>query len=241
MTDIPLEQKPRDRFLEAVRKELAAFERPRISQDGPQGTGCTDAPPYRGCNPLSGNPCLPLKAAAICRDKKLDHNRNDNGKGAIVASSTRYQEEDFMRFAQASAFALFLLAATPVGSVAADPRSDVTAAYAAWDAAYNKGDAKAVAASYLPNAKLLPPSHEVASGPEAIEKFIAGLQAKGITDHKLEVIDAGGDDKIVFSTANWSVKGKDKEGKPATFSGLSTLVFERQADNSLKIRLHTFN
>ena len=27
MTDIPLEQKPRDRFLEAVRKELAAFER----------------------------------------------------------------------------------------------------------------------------------------------------------------------------------------------------------------------
>ena len=27
MTDISLEQKPRDRFLEAVRKELAAFER----------------------------------------------------------------------------------------------------------------------------------------------------------------------------------------------------------------------
>jgi hypothetical protein len=27
MTDIPLEQKPRDRFLEAARKELAAFER----------------------------------------------------------------------------------------------------------------------------------------------------------------------------------------------------------------------
>ena len=46
-----------------------------------------------------------------------------------------------MRLAQASALALFFLAATPVGSVAADPKSDVTAAYAAWDAAFNKGDA----------------------------------------------------------------------------------------------------
>ena len=146
-----------------------------------------------------------------------------------------------MRLAQASAFALFLLAAIPVGSVAADPKSDVTAAYAAWDAAFNKGDAKAVAASYLPNAKLLPPTHEVASGPAGVEKFIAGLQASGVTDHKLEVIDVGGDDKVVFSHANWSAKGKDKEGKPATFSGLATHVFERQADNSLKLRLHTFN
>jgi ketosteroid isomerase-like protein len=146
-----------------------------------------------------------------------------------------------MRLAQASAFALCLFAAAPLGSFAADPRSDVTAAYAAWDAAFNKGDAKTLAAAYLPNAKLLPPTHEVASGPPAIEKFFAGLHANGVTDHKLEVIDAGGDDKVVYGTANWSAKGKDKDGKPATFRGISTHVFERQADNSLKLRLHTFN
>jgi ketosteroid isomerase-like protein len=148
-----------------------------------------------------------------------------------------------MRLAQASAFALFLLTAAPVGSFAADPKSDVTAAYAAWDAAFNKGDAKTVAAVYLPNAKLLPPTHEVASGPAAIEKFFAGLHANGVTDHKLEMIDAGGDDKVVYGTANWSAKGKDKDkdGKPATFGGFATHVFERQADNSLKLRLHTFN
>jgi ketosteroid isomerase-like protein len=57
------------------------------------------------------------------------------------------KREDFMRLSQASAFALFLLAAAPVGSFAADPKSDVTAAYAAWDAAFNKGDAKAIAAA----------------------------------------------------------------------------------------------
>jgi hypothetical protein len=57
------------------------------------------------------------------------------------------KREDFMRLSQVSAFALFLHAAAPVGSFAADPKSDVTAAYAAWDAAFNKGDAKAIAAA----------------------------------------------------------------------------------------------
>src|ERR1700731_5385048 len=96
-----------------------------------------------------------------------------------------------MRLAQASAFALLLLTATPVGSFAADPKSDVTAAYAAWDAAFNKGDAKTLAAAYLPNAKLLPPTHEVASGPAAIEKFFAEAHANGVTHHKLEMIAPG--------------------------------------------------
>ena len=124
---------------------------------------------------------------------------------------------------------------------AADPKTDVEGAYAAWDAAFNNGDVKSIAAAYLPNARLLPPAHELASGQAAIEKFYAGALATGITDHKLEVIDAGGDGKIVYSTARWSAKGKDKEGKPATFSGFATHVFERQADNSLKLLLQTWN
>src|SRR2546421_10444483 len=115
-----------------------------------------------------------------------------------------------MRLFHASAFALFLLTVAPVGSFAADAKSDVTAAYAAWDAAFNKGDAKAIAATYLPNAKLLPPSHDVMSGPAAIEKFFAEAHAIGLTDHKLLVIDAGGADKVMYCTAYWSAKGKDK-------------------------------
>ncbi|MCK1347247.1 MULTISPECIES: nuclear transport factor 2 family protein [unclassified Bradyrhizobium] len=146
-----------------------------------------------------------------------------------------------MRTIYASAFALCLLTAAPVGSYAADPKSDITAAYARFDATYNKGDPRAVVALYLPNAKVLPPTHEVASGPAEIEKFFAGFYANGVTDHKLELIDAGGDDKVVYGTANWSAKGKDKDSKPANFSGIATHVFERQADGSLKLRLHTFN
>ncbi|MBV8916766.1 YybH family protein [Bradyrhizobium sp.] len=146
-----------------------------------------------------------------------------------------------MRVIHAAAFALCLVTVAPMGSFAGDSKSDVSSAYAAFDAAFNKGDAKALAVLYLPNAKLLPPTHEVASGPAAIEKFFAGVHANGVTDHKLEMIDAGGDDKVVYGSANWSAKGKDKDGKPTTLSGIATHVFERQADGSLKLRLHTFN
>ena len=41
----------------------------------------------------------------------------------------------------------------------------VSACYEAWDAAFNRGDAKAVAAAYLPNATFLPATHAVLSGP----------------------------------------------------------------------------
>jgi hypothetical protein len=56
-----------------------------------------------------------------------------------------------MRFVHASAFALCPLTAAPVGSFAVDPKSDVTVAYAAWDAAFNKG------ANALPRRALVRP------------------------------------------------------------------------------------
>ena len=52
-------------------------------------------------------------------------------------------------------------------------------------------------------------THEVASGPAAIEKFFAGLHANGLTDHKLEVIDAGGDEKVVCGSA----KERQRQGQ----------------------------
>lgn len=146
-----------------------------------------------------------------------------------------------MRITQASALVLCLLTAAPRVSLAADAKSDVEKAYAAWDAAFNKRDAKALATDYVSTAKLLPPTHQVSSGPAEIEKFWDGLFAAGVTGHKLEVIDAGGDDKVIFASAKWSATGKDKEGKPTPLSGIAVHVFERQADGSLKLRLQTFN
>jgi ketosteroid isomerase-like protein len=146
-----------------------------------------------------------------------------------------------MHLTHASALAVFFLATAPTVSLAEDAKGAVGKAYTTWDAAFNKHDAKAIAASYVTDAKLMPPTHQVASGPVEIEKFFAGLFANGVTGHKLEIIDAGGDDKVVFATAKWSATGKDKDGKPMPLSGLAMHVFERQADGALKLRLQTFN
>ena len=70
--------------------------------------------------------------------------------------------------------------------------ADVTAAYKTWDAAFNSGDAKAIAACYAADAELLPPTHIVAKGPAEIEKFFDDLIKGGVKSHALKLVEAGG-------------------------------------------------
>lgn len=124
---------------------------------------------------------------------------------------------------------------------AGSPEEDVTAAYAAWDAAFGNADAAAIAAFYAEDAVFLPPSHDVIKGPAGVEKFFAGLFKGGATAHKLELLEAQGDDTLLFGAAKWSAMGKDANGADQPWGGIATHVFERQSDGSLKIKLHTFN
>lgn len=123
----------------------------------------------------------------------------------------------------------------------ADPATEVKASYAAWDQAFNKGDAKALAAFYTDDALFLPATHDVIVGRPDIEKFFAALFAMGVKDHKLELIQVSGNDKPMFGAAKWSADGKDKAGKDQPWGGVATHIFERQADGSLKLKVHTFN
>jgi ketosteroid isomerase-like protein len=145
-----------------------------------------------------------------------------------------------MRIVRLAAVALCAgLLASPAG--AQTVADQVKAAYAAWDAAFNKGDAKAVAAFYAADATFLPPSHDVIEGPAGVEKFFAGLFANGVTGHKLELIEATGGGPLVVGAAKWSANGKDANGAATSFGGIGTHVFEAQPDGGLKLKLHTFN
>ena len=124
----------------------------------------------------------------------------------------------------------------------ADPLDDqVSAAYLAWNAAFNRGDAEEIASFYTGDASFLPATHEVIQGPDGIKKFFSDLFAGGVTDHALDLMRTAGDGKIVIAAAKWSAAGKDAAGKATRFSGIATHVFERQPDGSLKLKLHTFN
>jgi uncharacterized protein (TIGR02246 family) len=141
-----------------------------------------------------------------------------------------------MRMLRAAILVLVAGLLVPSLAQAASLQEQVSAAYAAWDAAFNKGDPKAVAAFYAEDAVILPPTHDVLKGPSEAEKFFAGLFAAGVTGHKLEVLEANGDDDLIVAAARWSAKGKD-----GPLGGVATHEFARQADGSLKLRLHTFN
>lgn len=128
-----------------------------------------------------------------------------------------------------------------MAAYAASPEEEVKAAYAAWDEAFSKGDAKAIAAFYDDDAIFLPASHVVIKGPVDVEKFFSGIFGMGVTGHKLELIEAHGEGKLDFGAAKWSANGKDANGKDQPWGGLATHIFERKSDRTLKIKLHTFN
>ena len=134
-----------------------------------------------------------------------------------------------------------LIALAAISVAKADPAADVTTAYAAWDAAFNSGDAKGVCALYTDDAILLPPTHDVIKGPDGVDKFIAGILGMGAKGHKFELIEASGDGNIVYGTAKWSVTGKDSAGADQPWGGLSMAIFEKQADGSLKIKALAVN
>jgi ketosteroid isomerase-like protein len=140
--------------------------------------------------------------------------------------------------AMVAGLCISLMALTPAK---ADPAGDVTAAYSAWDAAFNKADAKGIAAFYTEDTIFLPATHEVITGPAGVEKFFGALLGMGATGHKLELIEAEADGNLLVGTAKWSANGKDAKGADQAWAGLATHVFEKQADGSLKPKVHTFN
>ena len=117
----------------------------------------------------------------------------------------------------------------------------VKAAYATFNSAFNKSDAKAVAALYSDGAVGLPPTHNVIRGSAAIEDFFAGLFRNGVTAHSLDLIEAHADGNIVVGAAKWSAKGKDSNGAQQHLAGLQLHVFMKQVDGRFKLMLHTFN
>lgn len=137
------------------------------------------------------------------------------------------------------AVAVIILAS--IAGWAAGPRDEITAAYRAWDAAFQKADAKGIAGFYAEDALFLPATHDVIRGPAGVETFFAGLFSKGVTGHKLELIEAGAVGNVMYGSAKWSATGKDANGKDTPWAGVATHLFQKGSDGKLKIKLHTFN
>ena len=137
--------------------------------------------------------------------------------------------------------ATLLIAATSTGFAADGTEGQVKEAYAAWDAAFNAGNAEDIGALYTDDATLVPQNNEVIEGPSGVAEFFSGVLGAGFTDHTLEPITIVDGEAMVSSASRWTVQGKDESGEPVTYEGTAVQTFEKQDDGSLKLRLHSFH
>src|SRR5690349_17270504 len=115
------------------------------------------------------------------------------------------------------------------GAMAIDAvRKQVETAYAAWDEAFNRGDAGALASLYVDDATFLPATHAIIEGPDRIEQFFAGLLAQGVADHRFGLITIHEDTHSIAAAARWTATSPDPDGSRTDASGIATHLFLKQ-------------
>lgn len=133
-----------------------------------------------------------------------------------------------------------MLSAAAFAVHAAEPEAEIEAAYQAWNDAFNKGDAAAVASFYTEDAQLLPAGGAPVAA-DGIEAFWSGLFAQGIGEHTLDLIDAYGEADLLVGTATWGATATGQGGAEQSFGGNVVHVFARQPDGRVKLRTHAWN
>ena len=122
----------------------------------------------------------------------------------------------------------------PLDEALAENRASFVAALAG-------GDAKAAAAVYAANARLLAPSAELLRGSEAIEAFWrAGLEA-GIKAAELEAVELDRHEGIAYEIGRYALQLEPAEGGTIVDRGNYLLVHERQLDGSWRWVVEMFN
>lgn len=120
-------------------------------------------------------------------------------------------------------------------------RNEIESAYSTWNDAFNRGDARALAACYAENARLLPPGHAPIEGTGAIEAYWDGMLKAGMTNHTLDLVSVEEGQRGAVAVARWSAKGKGRDGGERRFEGGVVHIFARRQGEPPVIWLHIWN
>ncbi|MCB5186087.1 DUF4440 domain-containing protein [Methylobacillus gramineus] len=114
---------------------------------------------------------------------------------------------------------------------------------AAWDEAFAQASAGTISSYYDEQGSLLPAGAEQVTGTKAIADFWSGLFAKGFTEHKIDIVEAGLVGNTIYQRAKWSavLKSTEADAERKEFSGNLHLLYKKQPDGSWKILTHTWN
>lgn len=113
-------------------------------------------------------------------------------------------------------------------------------ANAAWNAAFNKGDARALGAMYDEKVVLSPGNGTTITGRADVEKFYKGLFDAGFRDHTIDVVRANRVGNLIYQTANWTAVA-EKDGKKTPYKGVVLKVLTKGADGKWRTTAQTWN
>lgn len=136
----------------------------------------------------------------------------------------------------------FSAAVVPAAQAAeSSVRSTIEQLNAAWNQALNSGNAMAVAALYTEQATLSPGNGQTLVGRAEIEKLFESFITNGVHNHAIEIVEAGGGDRLAYQVARWSANGAEKDGKKPAFGGILMSVVEKGNDGRWLTRSHVWN
>ena len=120
-------------------------------------------------------------------------------------------------------------------------KSIIEAANLAWNQALNSGNTKSLAALYAENAILSPGDGKTLVGRIEIEHLFKTFVENGVHNHTLEVIEVGGNEKVIYQISKWNANGAESSGNTPSFGGVTMSVLEQDYDGKWLSRSHVWN
>lgn len=120
-------------------------------------------------------------------------------------------------------------------------RAEIASVNESWNAAFNRGDARAVAALYADDAQLSPGDGRVLTGRAEIEKLFQSFIDNGVHHHFIDIASVHGEGDLAYEVGTWGAEGAEQDGAAPSFGGTVVHVFRRSEDGGWKSKLHIWN
>ena len=109
------------------------------------------------------------------------------------------------------------------------------------EAAFDRGDAGAIAALSTEDATMLPPNSPAVKGKQAIEADYKRLFEMGVRNGSLDTVEVGSDGDLAYHVGTYSLDVPSKDGTSERDTGKFVDIYKRQADGSWKIHVSINN
>ena len=122
-----------------------------------------------------------------------------------------------------------------------EARAAIDAANAKFSEAFARGDAKALAAMYTPDAIAFPPDSEMIRGNEAIGNFWKTTRDTGVQSATLTTVDVGRSGDVAYEVGKVSLTIQPVGKEATTAADKYVVVWKRQSDGSWKLHRDIWN